>query len=385
MLRLFTIIALAAITLSNANTLFAQTAQTAPQWDAMLIRTEGWLGADGVYSLDLSHDSLTNTQTANAQTLKLFWFSDTIYGATKNEGKEFGRHAMVNHSFALLNGSHPDPDRMEFFFDRNPNDDKVDNLIPGYYWLQDGIRIGSKVWLTGILVGDAWKPKRIDAITFELDPTTGRPDFSTVKVDESAPLWLKTDQDLLDLGAGVCDDAQDGFIYVYGYVDRLKQRSRKDLVVARVSRESFDNYSQWRYFDGEDWSDDINVLLDPKAALVRGVSTEFSVSTIPSGKNQGKFVFVYTPGTINSRVAFRIGETPFGPFGEEHVFYKSSIPDELPGIRCYNAKAHPIVTTDQGVLVSYNTNRLGDMAHKPEEYRPRFIWLTWEIIDKLSN
>lgn len=291
---------------------------------------------------------------------------------------------MVNHSFALLSGNEPNARKIQFYYNRS-QDDKVDNIISGHYWLQDGIRIGSKLWISGILVGKNWKPERIDAITLNLDPNTGIPDFSTIKVDEKAPLWLTTEEDQLDLGSAIFDDADDGYVYVYGYVDRLNKMSRKDMVAARVPRDRFEDYAQWRYFDGQNWSENIKVLLDQRSAIVRGVSTEYSVSIVPYGENQGKFLLVYTPGTIGSRVAFRLAETPYGPFGEECVFYESSVPKEIPGVNCYNAKAHPIVTTTQGVLVSYNVNRLGQLPRKPEEYRPRFLWLTWDSIDKLSK
>ncbi len=345
--------------------------ELAPDWDALLTRTQGWLGADGIYSLDLSRDF------PQVGKKKLFWFSDTIGGETRNEGQEYGARQTTNHSFALLDGENPEPDKIEFFWNRENDDSgaRAKNLIDGKYWLQDGIIVDGRLWIAAILVGKAWKPDRVDALSIKIDPITGRPDFSDVKIDVRAPLSLKTPNEQLVWGAAICDDADDGFLYVFGYADRLSEGSRKDAVVARVLKDDFEKFDEWRYFDGKEWTPNAEDVLKPEATLARDVSTEFSVSKIAKGRDKGKFLFVYTPGVISADVAYRIGDAPFGKFGAERVFYRSNIPNELPGVKCYNAKAHPDLANGKKVLVSYNVNRLGDLAKRPKEYRPRFIWL----------
>ncbi|MBQ4194985.1 MAG: hypothetical protein II622_02625, partial [Thermoguttaceae bacterium] len=130
----------------------------------MFQQTEGWLGADGIYSLDLGFDSASGIQL-DLSAPQLLWFSDTFCGETRNNGTEYGKREMVNHSFAVMEGRSPDKGNIHFFFKRDWNSAKAENIIEGHYWLQDGIRYGNKIWLTGILVGEAWKPRRIDAIT----------------------------------------------------------------------------------------------------------------------------------------------------------------------------------------------------------------------------
>lgn len=362
-----------------------QDPKSSKEWDALFVRTQGWLGADGIYSLDLNRDSLSDQKETDKPALNLFWFSDTFWGQTRHGGKEYGERKMINHSFAVLQGTEPEPDNIDFICNREQSALYAENVIPGHYWLQDGIRLGSKIWISAILVGDAWKPQRIDALTIDIDPATGRPDFSTAKVDVQAPLSIKTDDAILDWGVAICDESNDGYVYVYGYVDRLREFSRKDLVAARVPRDRFLEYDCWRYYDGKSWSDNPNVVFNPHAALARSVSTEFSVTPIPFGKERGKYLLVYTPGTIGSKIAYRVADSPVGPFSAEIVFYESKAPQELPGVRCYNAKAHPIFANEKSLLVSYNVNRLGDMAHKPAEYRPRFVWLDWNEIETGSR
>ena len=354
------------------------------EWDELFQREQGWLGADGVYSLDLSFNAETNAKAdVNVSPGVLFWFSDTFVGTTKNQGQEYENRTMVNHSFAILDGFDPNPRKIEFFCSP-PNQANAGNIIEGHYWLQDGIALNDKLWISAILVGKAWKPDRVDAVAIQLDPRTRRPDFSKISVDDSAPLSLKEKDAQLVWGAGVLDDAKDEYVYVYGYVDRFRQGSRKDLVVARVKRTRFQEYQEWEYYDGNKWSSDPKIAFHPRSTLVRNVSTEFSVSRIPQGIHKGKYLLVYTPGVIGNDLAFRIAESPVGPFSDERAFYRSKIQEKLPDVKCYNAKAHPIFTNDDGFLVSYNVNRLGDLARTPEEYRPRFVRLSWDEINARS-
>lgn len=406
--------------------IFAQ--DKAPEWNALLERRDGWLAADGIYSVELDRDAavkddanppLSPASADAAPRRTLFVFSDTLGGSTKNDGRDFREQTMTNHSFAVLTGDAPKPENAEFFWRRSTkngefaptkrdsrpsesaqNKEKSENgeekptlperLAPRNplgvnRWLQDGVVWGNRVWTSAILVGDAWKPERIDAVSIGLD-ANGSPDFDDVLIDETAPLSFKTATAQVVFGAAICDDADDGFLYVFGYLDRFDAGSRKDLVVARAPRESFDDFSTWRYFDGRGWSPNVADAARPEAGLVERVSTEFSVSKIPSGANAGRYLLVYTPGVIGNEIAFRVGETPCGPFGSETVFYRSTVPQEFErGVRCYNAKAHPAFGDGEKILVSYNVNRLGTLARRPAEYRPRFVWLRYSTVDAATG
>lgn len=381
----------------GVSSVFAQ--ESAPDWDALFQRRDGWLGADGIYSIDLNDDAanvsddVKNRET-DAAPRTLFWFSDTLGGSTRADGTEFDRFQMTNHSFALLDGDAPNPAKIRFFWKREnaetnaaSPDDKPRNLIAPNRWLQDGTVYRQRIWLSAILVGNAWKPERVDAVSIGRN-VDGSPNFDDVRIDENAPLSFKTENAQVVFGAALTDDANDGFLYVFGYLDRFDAGSRKDLVVARVERERFDDFSAWRYFDGTSWTASVCDACKPDAALVENVSTEFSISRIPNGvgANAGKFLLVYTPGVIGDEIAFRVAPTPLGPFGPERVFYRSTVPAEFePGVRCYNAKAHPIFGDSEKILVSYNVNRLGSLARRPGEYRPRFVWLRYATVDELEK
>lgn len=412
-------------TLRNS-AIFAQ--EEAPEWDALLERRVGWLAADGIYSVELDRDAAENTvkldatppispsSPADAPRQTLFIFSDTFGGTTKNDGRDFDERTMTNHSFAVLSGSAPEPTEIDFFWRRKSenkefapikqdgqatqnaqngekrknNAKKPERLAPRNplgvdRWLQDGVVWRGRVWLSALLVGAGWKPDRVDAVSLGLD-ANGSPDFNDVRIDETAPLSFKMEKAQVVFGAAICDDANDGFLYVFGYLDRFDVGSRKDLVVARAPRASFGDFSTWRYFDGRGWSPNVANAARPEAGLVERVSTEFSVSKIPTGANAGRYLLVYTPGVIGNEIAFRVGEHPWGPFGPETVFYRSTVPQEFErGVRCYNAKAHPAFGDDEKILVSYNVNRLGTLARRPAEYRPRFVWLRYSTVDAATQ
>ncbi|MTI89199.1 MAG: hypothetical protein FH748_14680 [Balneolaceae bacterium] len=51
---------------------------------------------------------------------------------------------------------------------------------------------------------------------------------------------------------------------------------------------------------------------------------------------------------------------------------------EPPGIIPYNAKAHPVLSTEKELLISYNTitmDYFNDILNYPHSYRPSFFWL----------
>ncbi len=371
----------------------AQGQENREDWNRFLERESGWLGADGIYTVDVRFDAQSGRLDSNATKKTVWIFSDTIYGETKENGREYRYIHMANHSFAALIGDSPDEKNVEFVWrkpsqngESAPLDAPPKNIVDGRYWLQDGVRYGDVFWCSAILVGNGWKPDRVDALEFPIDPQTTLPDFSRPQLRTDAPLFYRADDFQIALGAALCDDADDGFIYVFGYVDRLREHSRKDAVVARVPRDKFRDFDAWEFYVGaEKWSRELADLADPNAALARNVSTEFSVTRVAGGRFQDKWALVYTPGCISNRIAYRLAEKPFGAFQQERVFYRSNVPNEIPGVQCYNAKAHPALSDDAGLLVSYNVNRLGGIAKRPEEYRPRFVYLTWKDIEKFED
>ena len=371
-----------------ASSVFAQPVITADQsgsnaekFTRLLNRSEDWLGADGIYSIPL--DGNDRWGSADKKTNTLFVFSDTMLGTADPETQKYRDVKMVNHSAAILTDYEPTQKQsgsMQFVYGKQGDGSRA-NIFEKKYWLQDGIVIDKKLYLTGFLPGKNWKPTQIDLLTIPLSPS-GTPDWQQVSVSERVPLLVENEQFSVLFGIGIFDHTStDGFVYVYGYRDNLKTHV-KHLVVARVKSESFGEMERWRFWDGNEWSQDNTVAFRDEATLAERVSTELSVTPIA----KDTFLLVFVQDVMSSRVAYKVGNSPMGPFGETVVFYEAPEPKTMErGIYVYNAKAHPHLSEPGLLLISYNVNRLGSLPRNSNEYRPRFIELPMSAVSDEKN
>ena len=350
-----------------------QVGSNAERFTRMFDRSEGWLGADGIFSIPL--DGNDNWGRANKESSTFFVFSDTMLGTANPETKRYRDVRMVNHTAAVLTNYEPEQktdraDTIRFLYGKNANGERT-NLFDKKYWLQDGIVIDNKLYLTAFTPDARWKPTQIDLITIPL-LSSETFDWEKVTIAERFPLFAENEQYQLLFGVGILDhSATDGYIYVYGYRDTLRG-GRKHLVAARVKPESYADGKQWRFWNGKDWVKDCTETFRDEALLAERVSTELSVTPIA----KDKFLLVFTQDVMSDRIAYKVGSSPIGPFGETVVFYRALEPQAMgEGIYVYNAKAHPHLSAPGLLLVSYNVNRLGSLPRNANEYRPRFIEL----------
>jgi len=357
-----------------------QPGSNAERFTRMFDRSEIWLGADGIYSIPLDGNDQWGSANKNSSTF--FVFSDTMVGTADPETKRFRDANMVNHSTAVLTKYEPTQktereDTIRFFYGKNADGSRT-NLFGKKYWLQDGIVINGKLYLTAFTPDNRWKPTQVDLLTIPV-VSSETLDWEKVTIMEKFPLWAENDQFQLVFGIGILDQtATDGYVYVYGYRDTLRGGT-KHLVVARVKPESYADGEQWRFWDGNDWSKDISVAFQDEAVLADRISTELSVT--PIAKDQ--YLLVFTQNVMSDRIAYKLGSSPTGPFGETVVFYRAPEPQTMGSpIYSYNAKAHPHLSAPGLLLISYNVNRLGSLPRNTDEYRPRFIELPIENIVK---
>ena len=338
-----------------------QSGSNAERFTRMFDRSEIWLGADGIFSIPL--DGNDHWGSANKESSTLFVFSDTMVGTADPETKQFRDANMVNHSTAILHD-----DTIRFFYGKNGDGTRT-NLFGEKYWLQDGIVIDGKLYLTAFTPDSRWKPTQIDLLTLPV-LSSKTVDWTNVTITKRFPLFAENEQFQLVFGIGILDHS-DGFIYVYGYRDTLRD-SRKHLIAARVKRESFADGTQWRFWDGKDWTQNITVAFRDEATLAERVSTELSVT--PIGEN--RYLLVFMQDVMSDKLAYKVGSSPVGPFGETVVFHRAPEPQVMGNpIYSYNAKAHPHLSAPGLLLISYNVNRLNSLPHNTNEYRPRFIEL----------
>jgi hypothetical protein len=210
-------------------------------------------------------------------------------------------------------------------------------------------------------------------------------EFQTERVE----LFHKDGQFEVLFGIGICDDGDD--IYVYGFRDKKgAPLYPRQLVVAKVPRKTFGDVSSWRYWTGEEWSENIADSNHDKAALAQGMSNELSVTKMIGGRYDGKYVLVYTELCITDKLNFAVADSPFGKFSAPTTFYRCPEPKEYEKevkdahgpqafVVTYNAKAHPRLSQPGELLVSYNLNIFGMregliFPNKKHGY-PRFVLL----------
>lgn len=353
--------------------------ERASDWEALLDRTSGWTGADGIYSIPLS-GAETPSDSDTERTLLVF--SDTFIGKVdaSNQRKDT---RMVNNTYAILHGIQPDPQKIQFFWrtDASGQPQSVfvpatPNIQPGdWYWLMDGVAIHDKIYVFALRLNSGsgggifnFKIVGVNLLAFALDAEDSVQNCQQF----DTPLFYRNDaegweivmgQAVMPMTVTSCNPNPDGYLYVYG---PRSSSSKKELVAARVLPEEIANFSRWQYWDGAAWSAEIAHC----APITYGISQEFSVSPLENGK----FILIFQFG---DQVGFRIGDSPVGPFHFYREIWNCPEVLEDPYILVYNAKAHPHLSPPGKLLISYNVNTLNFWDHftNADIYRPRFITL----------
>jgi len=365
-----------------SDTLISFSVEPDSSWTNRFYRKHGWFGADGIFSF--TPNGVESVGAGKGQT-NLITFSDTMTGIVHEDSVE--NFKMINNSVAYVKGIVSSEETVDILYKINATGIPGNYFTPNtpysttgeYYWFGDGIVNQSKnndLYIFGYRTIDhseaSWDFE-IVGTTFVVIPSGSKPPFQDAR-QLDAPFMIERDSiNKGTLGSGVYVNTTeagapqaDGFVYVYGLVDPNKQ-----LVVARFKPEDIEDFDAWRYWDGNEWGTEINKL----GTITDRVSNEVSLTPL----KDGRFLLVFQADGIGEYVSIRIGESPKGPFGPlQHIWHVPEI-TEPPGIIPYNAKAHPILSSDEkGLLISYNTITLdyfNDILKYPHSYRPRFIRL----------
>ena len=368
---------------------------TADEWSRLFERygltQTAWIGADGIYSFALDGNDAFASATERTKTF--FIFSDTLFGTASRDGRKAVREAMPNHTSAILEGNKPDTSRRSFVWGKGGSctldmhdldDNEKKNLVGAPKWFTDGLVLGDKLYLfcyTPIGLSN-------DSVDMAVFPIVGGSvDYAHCSLIERIPeLCMLNEKGELavDYGYAVHVNTKeagapdpDGYIYIYG--------GGRDYsgYVSRIRAEDFPDFSKLRYYDGSGWS----ARQADAAAVIRGISREYSVTPIPTGPKAGKYIAVFMDQCISGDIAYAIADTPYGPFGDAVRFYRAPEAGQIildaagkeDTVFTYNAKAHPHLSQGSRLLISYNTN-VWNGNNTPYCYPPRFIWLDLETI-----
>lgn len=357
------------------------TVEPATEWTRLLERDSGWIAADGIFSLSLDG----NDSGCDANTSIMLWYSDTFVGTLEDHVPDSST-VMVNNSMAFLEGCSPDPEKIEFFINKDSSGSPIAFFVPDnenarlgqYYWLGDGFVNVDKnntlyifayhVEMTGPNVFDFIEP---NVSILAIDPDDSPPFNQSRQL--TTPLHIDhPEYGVGNFGAGVYvhtnwagSSHPDGYVYIYACIG-----DDKDLLTARARSQNFEDFDTWQYWDGHDWADD--PLLSK--ASTNAVSNELSVTQLPSGE----YLLTFQVMGLSEKVGCRIGQSPVGPWSDIIDLYET--PESSDGMFTYNAKAHPALSQKGELIISYNTITLdfwNDIKNDVRVYRPRFIKLKY--------
>jgi hypothetical protein len=336
-----------------------QSAAPAPDLDALFVRADGWVGADGAYSVALSPKRT------------LWLFSDTWVGKVRD-----GRRTdatIVNNTVGVQEGSGA---RLTYTIARGPDRKPSALIVPadgrGWFWPQAGAADRGRLSLFlnqvektgdggvfGFRSVGLWLGTVADA-----DRPPGPWRVEQVKMPNAVFSKGRT----LAWGAAVLRVGDD--LYVYGTDERRgKGPPDRRMVVARVPAASVGTFAAWRYYRDGAWAEDFR---NP-SPLAGDLASEYSVT--PFGK---RYLAVYTERGLSPRVLGRTADRPWGPWSAPAVLYECPEMGRDRKVFCYGAKAHPALSMGRDLVVSYvvNSYDFWQVAREAKLYWPRFVRVT---------
>jgi hypothetical protein len=351
------LLALAAAACQSAAPLSRIAVEALPHHEAMFERRSGWTGGDGVFSTPLGPERL------------LWLFGDTFIGEVAG-----GRHVnatLVNNTIGLQSGKRPPDAVVAFFHGRGEDGGPAAFVRPadgmGWFWPYHGILTEAGLFLFLIQIERTHDPL---AFGFRLVATW----LGHVENPHAPPeSWTVAQRKLPWGGAerlfGSALLRSDGEVYIYGTVDETAGGLlRKDVILARAPAAALGDFSRWRFWSAEGWSAEA----DRAEPVCRDAANEFSVSFQPA---LGRFVMVYTRGSLSADIVLRHAPAPEGPWSEPVWLYRCPEAEWDARIFCYAAKGHPALSEAGDLVVTYTTNSADfDLVlNDARLYRPRFL------------
>ena len=354
------------------------TSEPAPEWTALMERTSGWFGADGIFSIPL--DGIEDQQNKDKKTL--FIFSDTYIGEVKDNVPQAG-NVMVNNTTAWMSGIIPERQAIVFEYKKNSDGSPATYFTPDnsnstegeYFWLGDGFINHAR---KNSLYIFAYHVHKTGPNVFDFEATNvallkiKNPAPEGIKVYEQIPTGLGFIHPVLGrtyFGSGIFVNTRkagapnpDGYVYIYGIAE-----GKKSLLAARTRPADFEETDRGAFWNGEQWVEGKENI----APITDDISNELSVT--PTG--DGRYLLTFTVMGISDKIGIRVGNSPVGPFGEINEVYTCPEYAEK-GLLPYNAKAHYHLSKPGELLVSYNTITLNfweDIRKDATIYHPRFI------------
>jgi len=336
-----------------------RSAAPARDLDALFQSTDGWIGADGAYSVAVSPKRT------------LWLFSDTWVGKIRD-----GRRTdatMVNNSVGVQDGPSA---RLAYTIRRSADRKPVALFVPadgrGWFWPQAGTADGHRL---SVFFRQVEKTQGTGAFAFRsiglwlgTVPDAERPPESWGLEQVKSPNAIFSAERTLFWGTAVLRVGND--LYVYGADERpAKPFPDRHMVVARLPAASVADFAAWRYFREGRWDKDFRSA----GHLADGMAAEYSVTPF-----RGGYLAVYTELGLSPRIMGRTADHPWGPWSAPALLYECPEMGRDKNLFCYAAKAHPGLSSNREIVISYVVNAFDfwQVARPAELYWPRFVRVT---------
>ena len=333
-----------------------ESATPAPELDAIFNQADGWIGGDGAYSVAVSPKRI------------LWLFSDSWIGKIRDGHRT--DTTIVNNTIGMQGGP---GEHATYSIARSPDGKPKALIVPsdgrGWFWLQAGVTNGNRLLL---FLNQVEKTDNNSVFGFRSVGLwlgiVGNPDQSPDlwRVEQvKMPNAVFSDDRMLVWGAAVLQVGDD--LYVYGtHEKRGKGDPNRRMVVARVPAASVSVFATWRYYRDGAWIEDFRNA----SPLATDIASDYSVTAF--GK---RYLAVYTERGLSSRIMGRLADHLWGPWSAPAVLYECPEMRHDQKVFCYGAKAHPALSSDRTLVVSYVVNSFDfwQVARDAKLYWPRFV------------
>lgn len=306
----------------------------------------GWIGGDGCFSTSLTNDNLQGEINDNSKTFVTF--QDSFIGRFGNyrkftftQGYAYSSNfhiGMKNMAYLFINGDDPDVRNVQFEHQLDvSNNHSLGNIFPNNsfgtgYWTGDSTFIDGKLYSVATCIQDGWGTNFRWILSHELG-TDGFPNMSKIP---SVVLKHSTVETVNDnsypVGAirsfsneyfSMDQMYEEGdYIYMYGKMNGTGWLDEGQyIMLARVRKSNLANLNGIEYWNGSNWT------LNMKSAAAISdfaAGNEFNVTYCTSGPFKGKYVAVYTDGSIGGSVCIGVSDSITGMFtrpSEYRLYY----------------------------------------------------------------
>lgn len=337
-------------------------AKSATAYDKLFQRTNGWIGADGDFTV-----ALTNGLT-------LWLFNDTLIGKTRGDHRV--SETMIHNSAAWQLGNNPSNAQVKFFYGLSPHKRPTPLVKPadgkGWFWPYSGVLVQGKLFffLDQIEHTDdksVFGFRQIGVWLAEVSNPFAPPTRWNLKQTKIPFARFHASENLF-FGSALF--VTNGFVYIFG--TRAQADGRKTMILARAPETGLEDFATWRFRSINGWSKNAREA----ANLCSEMANEYSVSWSPALQ---RYVLIYTENGLSEEILARTAIEPWGPWTSGTVVYRCPEAKWNRQIFCYAAKAHPMLTSATNeFIVTYAANSFDftQLINDARLYWPRFVRIT---------